>query len=175
MSVYLIPPGGQLPELMEVLSKAKVQFHAFTRLREFLLVDHASPVVVGTLDATGLLVLNRYASSLVDELPTVVMSVPGAAYTGEWMSLASAFPALDWIELRNKLAKSGHLALDPDQLESRGVGTKQEGTDIIGRVQAVRHPMAGTSSLGLGVTHSRARQRPRDEEEDETANDQVDS
>lgn len=122
MSIYLLPPSSALEEVVSVLSKVGVKVQQFRTMRELILAEGSSPIVVGTLDAQGLLILNRYAPSLVRELPTIVMSAPGAIYTGEWVSLASALPAVDWTELAQKVAKSGHLALSPDDLPTRRVG-----------------------------------------------------
>lgn len=122
MSIYLLPPSSGLEEVTAVLSKVGVKIQQFRTMRELILAEGSGPIVVGTLDAQGLLILNRYAPSLVQELPTIVMSAPGAIYTGEWVSLASALPAVDWAELAQKVAKSGHLALAPGDLPARQVG-----------------------------------------------------
>lgn len=122
MSTYLLPPSSALDEVATVLSKAGVKIQQFHTVRDLVLAEDSAPIVVGTLDAQGLLILNRYAPSLVKELPTIVMSAPGAIYTGEWVSLASALPAADWSELVKKVSKSGHLALSPEDLPARRVG-----------------------------------------------------
>lgn len=83
-----------------------------------------SPVVFASMQVKDLLVLNRHASTLVVELPSVVMSVPGLAYDGEWVSVAAALPSVDWKEIEKKVAKSGFLANTPDQLESRDRGAR---------------------------------------------------
>lgn len=122
MALYLLPISSTMPEVTEVLSRAGVQLKQLKTVRELILSESDAPVVVGAVDPGVLLVLNRHAATLVNEVPTVVMSAPGAIYTGEWMTLASPFPAMDWTELREKLSKSGHLALTPGQLEARKVG-----------------------------------------------------
>lgn len=122
MPLYLLPISSTMPEVTEVLSRAGVQLKQLKTVRELILSEGDTPIVVGAVDPGVLLVLNRHAATLVTEVPTVVMSAPGAIYTGEWMTLASPFPAMDWTELRDKLSKSGHLALTPDQLEARKVG-----------------------------------------------------
>lgn len=122
MSIYLIPPVADAAEILEITKKAGVPFEVFNSLRELILKSHQVPIIIGTIQPKDLLVLNRYSQTLLEELPTAVMSVPGALYTGEWVSLASALPPIDWKEIQSKLAKSGHLATTHEQLEKRELG-----------------------------------------------------
>lgn len=124
MSVYLLPPVIDPTEIIEVTKKAGIAFEQFESIRDLILKTQVdAPVVIGTLRSQDLLVLNRYASSLVKELPSVIMSAPGVVYTGDWVTLASALPALDWKEVKDKLSKSGHTAYTPDALEKRDLGS----------------------------------------------------
>lgn len=135
MSIYLLPPAISDKDIVEVTKKAGVPFEVFSSLRELIFAEDKGPIVIGTISAQDLLVLNRHASTLVTELPTVIMAAPGVAYTSDWISLASALPPMDWREMQTKLAKSGHLAVQPEQLEKRGLGG------------AVFDQMSATSSL----------------------------
>lgn len=122
MSVYLIPPVTDPAEILDITKKAGVPFEVFNSLRELILKSHQVPIIIGSILPKDLLVLNRYSQTLLEELPTAVMSAPGAIYTGEWVSLASALPPMDWKEIQQKLAKSGHLANTPEALEKRDLG-----------------------------------------------------
>lgn len=123
MTVYLLPPAIEPDEITALCKKAGVPFEQFSTLREFVLRSADAPVVIATMRAQDLLILNRYADSLVTELPSVVMSAPGVAYTGDWVSLASALPALDWKEVVDKISKTGHTAYTPENLEKRDLGS----------------------------------------------------
>jgi hypothetical protein len=74
------------------------------------------------VDATVLHVINRNAKQLITEMPSVVMAVPGMIYSAEWNIAASFYPIMDFTELESKIAKSGTIAHDVDQLEKRGGG-----------------------------------------------------
>lgn len=123
MTTYLLPPAIDSTEIVDICRKAGVPFEQFGTIRELILKGRDAPVIIGTIRAQDLLILNRYASSLVDELPSIVMSAPGVVYSGDWVTLASALPALDWKEIVSKLAKSGHTAFTPDALEKRDLGS----------------------------------------------------
>lgn len=123
MTIYVLPPSSSLEAVNEVLLKAGIKLASFAHLREYIVAEAAAgPITVATLTSQSLLILNRFASELVVDLPTIIMSAPGAVYTGEWVSLGSAFPSIDWLEFSRKTARSGHLALTPDTLTTRGVG-----------------------------------------------------
>lgn len=123
MSVYLLPLVTDPSEICEILQRAGLELHQFATVRDFILkTAESSTVSVGTMRPQDLLVLNRHATTLVIELPSIVMSAPGVVYTGDWVSTASALPAVDWRELKDKLSKSGHTAYTPETLEARGQG-----------------------------------------------------
>jgi len=119
MSVYIVPDAGDFSEITEVSKKAGVEIISAQTIRQLIMETASKPIVISSIRGQDLLVLNRHAPTLIDELPTVVMSVPGIVYTGEWVSLASSFPAIDWTELASKLSKSGHLANTPEDLTKR--------------------------------------------------------
>nr|QYF49821.1 MAG: hypothetical protein 1 [Yunnan farmland cysto-like virus] len=135
MSIYIIPSDGDFQQLTEVTTRAEVPLLTPQTLREFILATNGLSIAVVTMSAENMLVLSRHAATLVDEIPTVVMSVPGAAYTGEWMMLASYFPPMDWIELERKLKKSGHMATTPGSLEKR---TRQPLAPTVGQTFTAR-------------------------------------
>lgn len=160
MSIYLLPPGNDLVEITEVTKKAGVLFEQFGSLREMILAAQGNPICVGTLTPQDLLVLNRYARTLVEELPTVVMSAPGVIYTADWMSLASAFPAVDWKEILGKLSKSGHLATQPEQLEKRQLGPNVPDEGMISAGAVLKH------RGGLSPAKQKEQEEPYDAEDD---------
>lgn len=125
MSVYLLPPAIDPTEVVEVVKRAGVPFEQLNSIRELVLLEGRGPISVATIKAQDLLVLNRYARTLVEEIPTVVMSAPGFLYSGDWIGTASALPAVDWKEIQSKLSKSGHLALTPADLARRGQGAPE--------------------------------------------------
>lgn len=123
MTVYLLPPVVETTDILAICKRSNVPFENFATIRELLLKPLNIPVVIGTIRPQDLLVLNRYAPTLVEELPTVVISAPGAVYNGDWMALASALPAMDWRELETKLSKSGHTAYEGESLVKRNLGS----------------------------------------------------
>lgn len=160
MSIYLLPPGNDLNEITEVTKKAGVLFDQFGSLREMILAAQGNPICVGTLGSQDLLVLNRYARTLVEELPTVVMSAPGVIYTADWMSLASAFPAADWKEILGKLSKSGHLATNPEQLAKRQLGPNVPDEEMLNASATLKH------RGGLSPARSQEPQEPYNPDDD---------
>lgn len=141
MSVYLFPMGSDLSDILEVTKKAGVPFESFATVRDLILKTQGIPIALGMIGPQELLVINRHATTLLDEMPSVVMSAPGVLYTPDWMSLASAFPAVDWKEIQTKLAKSGHLATTTTQLEARGLGANVR--------PEVNTPVSSPSARGL--------------------------
>lgn len=125
MTIYIIPEGVDNKDLSDTLARFGAPLLRPARLRDFILETQGAALTVSTLSVADLMVLNRHAATLLDEVPTVVLSIPGALYTSEWMSVASALPAIDWIELGKKLQKSGHTANNVEQLGARARGTEQ--------------------------------------------------
>nr|QYF49734.1 MAG: hypothetical protein [Jiangsu sediment cysto-like virus 6] len=123
MSTYIVPNDGDFDILAATTKKAGVPLITPSSLREMILETDGVPLAIVGLGAEPLLILNRHAATLLSEVPTVVTSVPGLIYSGEWFTLASAFPAVDWTELERKLAKSGHTAFTTRDLQKRSVGS----------------------------------------------------
>lgn len=145
MSVYLFPLVSDPTEIVETFQRAGLELMQFESIRDFILKSADSgPLIAGTIRPQDLLVLNRHATTLVQELPTIVMSAPGVVYTGDWVSTASALPAVDWRELKDKLSKSGHTAFTPDALEKRGQGGEVFDTRGVNR-RLLSRPHAHTS------------------------------
>lgn len=119
MNLYLIPNVGDFSRLADQAARAKVPLLTPSTIRELILTSSGENTAIASVRAEDLLVLNRYAPTLMDEMPTIVMSVPGLVYSGEWMALASAFPSIDWVELERKISKSGHMATSPEDLPGR--------------------------------------------------------
>lgn len=155
MSVYLLPSSGEFSEIVELAKKAQVEVVTPGSLRDFILSTEGKPLVIATLRDQDIQVLNRHSTTLVNELPTIVMGAPGPIYTGEWVTLASAFPAIDYSELKAKLSKSGHLATSPEDLEKRGKGLPPRLEDSTGGLR-----------LGRGSRSERSESRQEDSEED---------
>lgn len=121
MSTYIVPQEGNFDALTELTQRAGVTQITPKALRELVIEDAQNSVLVGALNTEHILILNRYASQLLEEVPTVVIGVPGLAYSGEWYTLAASFPPIDWSEFEKKLAKSGSTAYTKEDLEVRSV------------------------------------------------------
>lgn len=134
MSVYLLPLATDPTEICEILQRSGLELFQFETIRDFIQkTSDSGPVIIGTMRPQDLLVLNRHATTLVTELPSIVMSAPGVVYTGDWVATASALPAIDWRELKDKLSKSGHTAFTPESLEKRGQGGEPFDTHGVSR------------------------------------------
>nr|QYF49689.1 MAG: hypothetical protein [Guangxi cysto-like virus 2] len=125
MSIYIVPHVGDFDKISEISKRARVEVATVNTVREFILATHGKPIMIAAVSSRDLMILARYASTLLDEMPTVVISAPGLIYEGGWSTHATAFPPIDWTELEGKLSKSGTLATNPDDLEAvtRGRGT----------------------------------------------------
>lgn len=120
--IYLIPSVGDFKAVNEVVVTAGGTLATPQTVRELIIHDEMDvPFTVLAVTAEMLLVMNRFAKQVLKEMPYVVMSVPGAVYDGEWTSLASAFPPMDFHDLARNMSKSGHLANTPEQLQARDV------------------------------------------------------
>lgn len=138
-NIYVLPATGAFDEIIEVTQRAKVPLHTPSTLREFILstATEESPIQVATLTAEQILLLNRAAEQLLDQLPTVIVAAPGVFYQGDWMTTAASFPVIDWLELKSKLSKSGHTAYSRAALQSKDSGI------LVMRPTAVDEPPAG--------------------------------
>ena len=119
MALYIVAESGDLSSLIEVLKRSQVEFLFGERIGKVLKAYDQQPVFVATVSEADMLLLNRYPDALLDELPTSLMSVPNMVYSGDWVTLASALPAMDWMEMESKLAKSGATAQTVEQLGER--------------------------------------------------------
>lgn len=126
MTVYVIPNQGDFDTLLSMIKKASVPLITPGTVREFIIESTVAPVVVAAVSPEQLLVLTRHAQTLLDEVPFALISVPGPVYTGDWVTMASTFPPLDYTELERKLAKSGHVSMDTKSLSSRPTGGYSE-------------------------------------------------
>lgn len=122
MSVYLVPNEGDFSAIEEVAKKAGVTLITPRNVRDFILESSDQTLVIAAVGPEILLVLNRHARQLVDELPSALIGVPNLLYSGEWFTLASTFVSIDWSEMEAKLSKSGHTAFNPEDHEARSVG-----------------------------------------------------
>lgn len=119
--LHIIPSFAvDKPEVLNLLNRAGVTFVDVDKL--YKLWPHVSTgaIVVAAIPASQLGILQRYMSTLLPEIPSVVIGVPGAHYSAEWNILAATLPPEDWSVLEGKLAKSGLLASTAAQAEERG-------------------------------------------------------
>jgi len=131
MPIYLTPDLGDHKELSDLTSKSGLYFSHPETVRQLLIEinDHAHAVFAVKPDI--LLILTRHAAHLLDEVPSVILSIPGLVYSAEWSIAATAFHGLDYVELRDKLAKSGVLAHSVVDLEKRDMGSLFSDANII--------------------------------------------
>lgn len=118
-NVFLFPNIGEPDELLRVAQPAGLTVHTPSTVRDYILQTHGENVAVVMIAPAELLVLQRQANTLVDILPTVVMSCPGLLYTHEWSGVAATFPAMDFMEFRDKFRKSGSTAFNPEDMTAR--------------------------------------------------------
>lgn len=121
--IYLVPSEGDFSDLSDILKRAQIPLITPASIRQMILETAGSPISIVAASNEQLLVLNRHATQLLEEVPSVVVGVPGLVYAGDWYTLASTFPPLDWSELEKKASKSGHTAHDLSAVEQRSVGS----------------------------------------------------
>lgn len=121
-NVYLLPSTGDVDEIAQVLLRAGITPIAPETVRELIIGTHNENVSVVFVRPSELIVLQRYANTLVDVIPTVVMAAPGLLYTHEWSGIAATFPAMDWLEFKDKFRKSGATAFTPGVMSKRHEG-----------------------------------------------------
>lgn len=131
MPVYIIPPSGTATELLEKCQRAGVPVLTPSTTREFILQTAEHPHAVAAVGPQILLILSRHANELLVDLPSMVMAVPGIIYEPAWVTMAAAFPIVDAHELEAKLAKSGVVSSDVNQLTARNRGVPVGDTDVV--------------------------------------------
>lgn len=121
--LYLVPETGSLEEVIASTTRAQIPFHNPKTIRDLILVTHAEPLCVAAVSEEIMLLLSRFASSVFpDELPLVLMSVPGVLYQPGWASMATAFPPAHFRDFTEATKRSGVLSPTAEILESRGKG-----------------------------------------------------
>lgn len=136
MTLYLIPPvDATVKEVSNLCSKAGVEFVEVEALFDLWPFLSGGQIIVAAIDAANLAILNRHMSTLLKEVPVVVMAAPGATYRSDWNMIAHALPSEDWMTLSGKLAKSGLLASTTEQAEKRA-GTEPLSPDTFAAASA---------------------------------------
>jgi hypothetical protein len=126
MPHYFVPTTGSLDELAEITQKSGLHLSTPVTVRDLILEAHEYSHAVFAVSTEILLILNRNASQLLAEMPSVVLSVPGLVYSSDWNIAATAYHVVDFTELRDKLSKSGVVSHSVEDLEKRDRGTMAE-------------------------------------------------
>lgn len=128
--IYLLPTLPSSSSVSAQLAAAGVPVVHAAKLYQLVqaLADESKFIVV-TIEATELLIAAKYMNSLLPIVPTVIMAAPEVSYPSEWATVAASFVSVDWREFAAKVALSGKLAHDPEQVEKRAtVGTPRAKT-----------------------------------------------
>lgn len=117
MSTYIVPNTGDYAQLTELTSRVRLPFVIAENARDFIALEAQHDHSIIGVSASTMLTLTRNASELLSEVPSVLVSVPGAVYTADWMMLASSMVTMDWLEFEKKLSKSGHTVTNVEQMD----------------------------------------------------------
>jgi hypothetical protein len=122
MATYLVPTDGKLDDIIDLATKAGMHIATPTTIREFIIENNENPHGIYAVTTEQLMLLGRHASQLMNEMPSVVFSVPGLVYGADWMTAAGMYHPADWIELTDKLSKTGLIAHTLEDAEKRDRG-----------------------------------------------------
>lgn len=121
MPLYVLPPiVERASEFATLVSRSGATLIEPSHLYEIYPAATGGGIVILALQADQLTLLSRYMSDLLPEVPTQVASVPACNYPVDWLMVAAPLPAIDYMELSAKLAKSGLLSHTPKQVQERG-------------------------------------------------------
>lgn len=127
---YLIPDTGDLSEIIEHTSRAGIPFHNPQTVRDLILATQGDPISVSAVPAALMGILTRHTASVFpDELPVVIMSVPGVLYQHDWASMGTTFPPAHYQTWAESTKRSGHMATTAEAVESRGRGSSEFSAD----------------------------------------------
>ena len=124
-SIYIAPEAnGESNELEELAQKAGVPVLVVDKLYELIQrVD--DPIIVARMKNHDVVTLMRNLTTLLPEIPSVIVSAPGSRHSTEFMSVTASLHGVDWKELSAKFSKSGLLSQTTEQAESRTTATRQ--------------------------------------------------
>lgn len=126
MNIYLLPPSnGDSNAVEDLAQRSGTKMISTEKLYEIIETEQTDGIVIFRLGTDNAITLMRNLSTLMRELPTVVLNAPGSAYAIDWMSALSTLPAIEWTELEAKMAKTGLLAQDTTSAEERSPATSQ--------------------------------------------------
>lgn len=119
--IKLIPPFTDTkPAVLDTFDKSGATFVEVDRLHKLWPHVHTGAIVIAAIPTEELALLQRYMSSLLVDVPSIVTAVPGCYYSAEWNMLAAHLPSEPYSALETQLLKSGFLSHTPAQAEQRG-------------------------------------------------------
>lgn len=156
--IYIAPEGtGESNEMEELAHKAGVPVVLVEKL--FHLVQRTDdPIIIARMKTNDVVVLMRHLSTLLPEIPTVLINAPGSRQSSEFMSVTASLPSIDWTELSSKLAKSGLLSQTTEQAEERNPATMQGH-------KANSPDQSFATDMSEFASRARQKQQPKEEEE----------
>lgn len=119
--IYIFPPrreDNREDEVKEIATRAGFPFVVAEKV--FDLYDlFNTPIAIVRMGEFQLETLNRNASEILPELPSVVTDGPNGYTSTDWRHATDAFPIVSWDQVVKQMLKSGKTATTPDQLEER--------------------------------------------------------
>ena len=146
MNLYLVPKIPQdSREVLEIISRSGVTFVQAEKLRDVFkaIYSQDSSVVIVSLSHLDMTLLSRHIETLLEEIPSVITSIPGVEYPHDWMQASTSLFGVDWMEMEGKLAKSGllaHSTKDHDKKVEREANQQTLSLDGLTRSRQVDKP-----------------------------------
>lgn len=113
MNLYLVPKIPQdSREVLEVIARSGVTFVQADKLMDVFkaIYSQDASVVIVSLSHLDMTLLSRHIETLLEDIPSIITSIPGVEYPHDWMQASTSLFGVDWMEMEGKLAKSGLLA-----------------------------------------------------------------
>ncbi|AAG00443.1 P7 procapsid protein [Pseudomonas phage phi13] len=117
----LIPPfTDSKPAVLDTIDRSGATFVEVDKLYKLWPHVATGAIVIASITTEELALLQRFMSSLLQDVPTVITAVPGCFYSSEWNMLAAHLHSVPYSDLESQLLKSGFLSHTPAQAEARG-------------------------------------------------------
>lgn len=120
MPLYLTPEvPASATEFRELVSRSGTKFVESGKLYDVITAASGSAVVIAAVPEFQVHLLCSNMDLLLPEQPTKILGIPEVNYPMQWNVYTQSLVVIDWMELSGKLATSGLLATNTEQVAER--------------------------------------------------------